>query len=136
MKIDEMTKSLILYALGTFVYAFSVGLLTALVVPVSSYSSLAVPSSGFQLLQNEDIHWAIVGVAIGAALAIGIPGIGASFGMATASAAALGAITERPELFGKSVLYVVFIEAIAIYGFVIAFLLSGYIPSLIELYGI
>jgi len=51
--------------------------------------------------------------------------------MGTASAAALGAITEKPETFGKSILYVVFIEAVAIYGFVIAFLLVGYIPSLV-----
>jgi V/A-type H+-transporting ATPase subunit K len=51
--------------------------------------------------------------------------------MATTSTAALGAITEKPENFGRSILYVVFIEAIAIYGFVIAFLLIGYIPDLI-----
>ncbi|MFW9889242.1 MAG: hypothetical protein ACFFER_13735, partial [Candidatus Thorarchaeota archaeon] len=33
--------------------------------------------------------------------------------------------------FGKSILYVVFIEAGAIYGFVSAFLLIGYVPNLI-----
>ena len=74
---------------------------------------------------------AILGLSIGAGLALGLAGVGAAIGMGTASAAALGAITEKPETFGKSILYVVFIAAVAIYGFVIAFLLVGYIPNLI-----
>jgi len=73
---------------------------------------------------------AILGIAVGAGLAVGLAGVGAALGMGTAAAASLGAITEKPETFGKSILYVVFIEAIAIYGLVIAFLLLGYIPQL------
>jgi len=38
---------------------------------------------------------AILGLAIGAGLVLGLAGIGASLGMGTASAAALGAITEK-----------------------------------------
>ena len=86
---------------------------------------------GFGILQDDGSNLAIIGLALAAAIVLGLTGIGASFGMATASAAALGAITERPENFGKSILYVVFIEAVAIYGFVIAFLLVNYIPLLI-----
>jgi V/A-type H+-transporting ATPase subunit K len=74
---------------------------------------------------------AILGIAVGAGLAVGLAGVGAALGMGTAAAASLGAITEKPETFGKSILYVVLIEAIAIYGLVIAFLLLGYIPQLI-----
>lgn len=91
----------------------------------------APPSHGFEMLQTGDNSMAILGLAIGAGLVLGLAGIGASLGMGTASAAALGAITEKPENFGKSILYVVFIEAVAIYGFVIAFLLVGYIGELI-----
>jgi len=95
-------------------------------------SALATPTnSGFQLLQTGGENAiAIMGIAIGAGLALGLAGIGAGLGMGTASAAALGAITEKPETFGKSILYVVFIEAVAIYGFVIAFLLVGNISLL------
>jgi V/A-type H+-transporting ATPase subunit K len=78
-----------------------------------------------------DAGLGVLGLALGAGIALGLAGLGASLGMGTASAAALGAITEKPETFGKSILYVVFIEAVAIYGFVIAFLLIGYIPSVL-----
>jgi len=95
--------------------------------------ALGVPvDNGFVPAQIADGNgWAILGLGIGAGLALGLAGIGAGLGMGTASAAALGAITEKPETFGKSILYVVFIEAVAIYGFVIAFLLVGLIGNLL-----
>jgi len=60
---------------------------------------------------------------IGVGLAIGLAGLGAGVGMGTASAAAIGAMAEKPEMFSKSLIYIVFIEAIAIYGLVIAFMI-------------
>ena len=64
-------------------------------------------------------------IALGAGLAVGISGIGAALGLGTAASAAAAAITERPESFGKLLVLLALIEAIAIYGFVIAFVLSG-----------
>ena len=60
---------------------------------------------------------------IGAGLAIGLAGLGAGTGMGTAGAAAIGALAEKPEVFSKTLIYIVFIEAIAIYGLVIAFMI-------------
>lgn len=60
---------------------------------------------------------------LGAGLAIGLAGCGAGIGLGTASAAAIGAIAERPEVFARTLIYVVFTEAIAIYGLVISFMI-------------
>jgi V/A-type H+-transporting ATPase subunit K len=60
---------------------------------------------------------------IGAGLAIGLAGLGAGLGMGTASAAAIGAVAEKPEVFARTLIYIVFIEAIAIYGLVVAFMI-------------
>ena len=131
MRFDKEITSLVLIGLSIVVTV-----LAAVAVGMTDGSSVmralaAPPSHGFEMLQTGDNSMAILGLAIGAGLVLGLAGIGASLGMGTASAAALGAITEKPENFGKSILYVVFIEAVAIYGFVIAFLLVGYIPLLI-----
>ena len=75
--------------------------------------------------QEEEITHLGGDFAIGAGLAIGLAGLGAGVGMGTASAAAIGAITEKPEVFGKSMIFIVMMEAIAIYGLVIAILLFG-----------
>ncbi len=60
---------------------------------------------------------------IGAGLAIGLAGLGSAVGMGTASAAAIGAISENEELFGTSLIFIVLIEAVAIYGLLISLLL-------------
>ena len=60
---------------------------------------------------------------IGAALAVGIAGVGASIGMGMAGSSAIGAITENPDVFGKAFLFIVLIEAVAIYGLLVAILL-------------
>ena len=67
------------------------------------------------------------GIATGAGLAIGLAGLGAGVGMGTASSAIVGAISEKPEMFGRSFIFVILIEAIAIYGLVISFILIGYL---------
>ena len=134
MKLNWMHKNTILFFIAYVMIACVMGYLAGLFVQSLTVTALGnQPTSGIIPLQTEPVDstdYTILGVAIAAALAIGIPGVGASLGMATTSAAALGAITERPEVFGKTVLYVVLIEAVAIYGFVIAFLLVGYIPDL------
>ena len=132
MRIDKGVASLVMFSLGAVVTALGVFLLTTIDGPTFLSALRIVPSPGFEMLQAlSDAGLAIFGLAVGAGLALGLAGVGAGLGMGTASAAALGAITEKPETFGKSILYVVFIEAVAIYGFVIAFLLLGYIPRLI-----
>jgi V/A-type H+-transporting ATPase subunit K len=132
MRIDKDIASLVMFSLGAVVTALGVFLLTAIDGPTIMNELHVAPKPGLEMLQAlSDAGMAIFGLAVGAGLALGLAGVGAGLGMGTASAAALGAITEKPETFGKSILYVVFIEAVAIYGFVIAFLLLGYIPFLI-----
>lgn len=131
MKIYSLKTSLALLVFSALVMFLSLSALATLIAGAHAISALSVTSDlGFVLLQTDSVL-GIVGLALAAAITMGAAGVGAALGMASTSAAALGAITERPELFGKTVLYVVFIEAVAIYGFVIAFMLVGYIPSLI-----
>ncbi len=64
-------------------------------------------------------------IGLGVGLAMGLVGLGCGYGMAITSSAAIAAITEKPEVFGKTVLYVVFIEAIAIYALIVSIMLTG-----------
>ena len=62
-------------------------------------------------------------MAIAAAGAVGLSGLGAGYAIAAAGSASVGAIAEKPDLFGKTMVYVAFAEAIAIYGLLVALLL-------------
>ena len=62
-------------------------------------------------------------VSLAAALATGLATIGAGIAVSSTGAAAIGAIAEKPESFGRSLIFVGLAEGIAIYGLIISFLL-------------
>ena len=58
-----------------------------------------------------------------AALATGLAAFGAAYAVANVGAAAVGALAEKPELFGRVVILVGLAEGIAIYGVIISVLI-------------
>ncbi|HEY6311082.1 MAG TPA: ATP synthase subunit C [Streptosporangiaceae bacterium] len=62
---------------------------------------------------------------LGAAIAVAGSTIGAGIAVAYAGAAALAAMSERPEMFGRAMVIVGLAEGIAIYGLIIGILLIG-----------
>ena len=62
---------------------------------------------------------------IAAAIAVAGSSIGAAFAVAYTGSAALAAMSERPEIFGRAMVVVGLAEGIAIYGLVVAMILIG-----------
>lgn len=62
---------------------------------------------------------------IAASIAVAGSSIGAAIAVAYTGSAALAAISERPELFGRAMVIVGLAEGIAIYGLIIAVILIG-----------
>jgi V/A-type H+-transporting ATPase subunit K len=61
--------------------------------------------------------------SLAAAIATGLATVGAGIAVSGTGAAAVGAIAEKPESFGRALIFVGLAEGIAIYGLIIAFLL-------------
>ena len=61
--------------------------------------------------------------SIAAAIAVGLGSIGAAYAVSTTGAAAVGAIAEKPEVFGRALIFVGLAEGVAIYGLIIAFII-------------
>jgi V/A-type H+-transporting ATPase subunit K len=59
---------------------------------------------------------------LAAALSTGLACIGAGIAVAASGAAAVGATAEKPESFGRALIFVGLSEGIAIYGLIISFL--------------
>ncbi len=59
---------------------------------------------------------------IGAALAVGLAGIGGGIAVAGGAPAAIGATAEDPKSFGKSIIFVALGEGFGLYGLLIAIL--------------
>jgi V/A-type H+-transporting ATPase subunit K len=75
------------------------------------------------LAQQDD---GIGGMALlAAAIAVAGASIGAAIAVAYTGAAAIAAMSERPEMFGRVMVIVGLAEGIAIYGLIIAIILIG-----------
>ncbi len=64
-------------------------------------------------------------IAIGAGLAIGLGAIGAALAEKEIGAAAIGAMAEKDEFFGKGLLMTVIPETLVIFSLVIAIMILG-----------
>jgi V/A-type H+/Na+-transporting ATPase subunit K len=62
---------------------------------------------------------------IAASIAVAASTIGAGIAVAYTGAAALAAISEKPEMFGRAMVVVGLAEGIAIYGLIVAVILIG-----------
>lgn len=85
--------------------------MAALSAPVAAQTPSTSSSSGDKFL--------------GAAIAFGLAALGAGLGVGTSGSAAIAAVTEKAEVRTSALIFVVLAEAIAIYGFVIAFVILG-----------
>jgi V/A-type H+-transporting ATPase subunit K len=62
---------------------------------------------------------------IGAGLSTGLASMGAGIGVGIAGAAGIGAISEKPEMLGRTLIYVGLAEGVAIYGLIISIMILG-----------
>lgn len=62
---------------------------------------------------------------LAAAIAVGLGSLGAAYAVSATGSAAIGAIAEKPEVFGRALIFVGLAEGVAIYGLIIAFMILG-----------
>ena len=98
------------------VLAMMIGVTAISLMAAVAYSQQTSPQQA-QSIPEKGLY------LIGAGIAAGLAAFGAGIGLGTASAAAIGAIAEKPELLGRTLLYIVLIEAIAIYGLAMFFII-------------
>jgi V/A-type H+/Na+-transporting ATPase subunit K len=60
--------------------------------------------------------------SLAAGISTGLAALGAGVGVSGTGAAAIGAIAEKPEALGRSLIFVGLAEGVAVYGLLIAFL--------------
>jgi len=103
---------LMLAALGLLAMALAAGPSSAATVPHAAAAAAAATTTNGSAL-------------IGAAIAVAGSSIGAAIAVAYTGSAALAAISERPELFGRAMVIVGLAEGIAIYGLIVSVILIG-----------
>ncbi|MBP0954749.1 MAG: ATPase [Oscillospiraceae bacterium] len=93
-------------------------LLLAIILPIGSFVSA----------ETTEAASAVIGDSVGlgflaAGLAVGVGSVGCGIAVGNAAPAAIGAVAEEPGSFGKAMIFVALGEGVALYGFLIAFLI-------------
>jgi V/A-type H+/Na+-transporting ATPase subunit K len=84
---------------------------------------LASPSTAMAAgMLQENTPTADIYASLAAGISTGLACVGAGIAVSGTGAAAIGAIAEKPESFGRSLIFVGLGEGIAIYGLIISFL--------------
>ena len=60
-----------------------------------------------------------------AAIAVGASSLGAGIAVALVGSAAMGAMSEKPEMAGRALIFMGLAEGIAIYGLIVAIMILG-----------
>lgn len=102
-------------------FALGIGIIIALPLSASAAgeTSEAVAAAAGNLSVGTGMAY------IAAALSTGLACLGAGVAVASAASAAIGASSENPSMFAKSIIFVALAEGIAIYGMLISFQIVG-----------
>jgi V/A-type H+-transporting ATPase subunit K len=99
---------------------FLVGLVTTLLlIAVGTAKAGEAAAAPIAAVNPQIVAWGLVAAALSTALAA----IGAGYAVARVGSAAVGAIAEKPELFGRALVLVGLAEGIAIYGLIVSILI-------------
>ena len=94
------------------IFAVIVQMTAMVLIPALLYAAEAAKPQGATDLTG----WGYVG----AALAVGLACIGSGYAVSKIGSAGIGAVAEKPELMGKTLVFLGLAEGIAIYGLIIA----------------
>src|SRR5664279_1375834 len=106
----KFTAALVVFALVMGIAA------TALLVATAPALAAAPATTG---AGSEAWSFGLIAAAVSTALAA----LGAGYAVARVGTAAIGALAEKPELFGRLLIFVGLAEGIAIYGLIVSILI-------------
>jgi len=95
------------------------------IIAVMVIGSEQVMAAEDAVTQNREISVGLGLALLGIGLPTGLATIGAGIAVGSVGSASLAVITEKPEMFGRTLIYLGLAEGIAIYGLVMSILLLG-----------
>ena len=113
-------KALARLVTGFNAFNFIIGMMAAGLAMIWLASPSSVLAGGSAQAGGGDPY-----LTLAAALSTGLASIGAGIAVGGSGAAAVGATAEKPESFGRSLIFVGLSEGIAIYGLMISFIILG-----------
>ena len=115
----QTTRVAALWAGAVALCTLAVGVGATLLLLAVPARAAAAAAGSAERLDPQRMPWAF----LGAALSTGLAALAAGYAVGRVGSAAVGAIAEKPELFGRALVLVGLAEGIAIYGLIVSILI-------------
>lgn len=120
-KLAIKTSALLVFALGAVI-------LLSITVKAAEVAKSSAATAGTEKVWSPEAAKVAGTGLLAAAICTGVGCLGAGIAVAYVGAAALGTISERPEVAGRALIFVGLAEGIAIYGLIVAIVILGRLP--------
>lgn len=97
--------------------SFFAVLALGIILPIGGFVNAEVAGTVTDVIGNAGLGY------LAAALSVGLGSIGCGIAVGSAAPAAIGAVAEEPKSFSKSLIFVALGEGVALYGFLISFMI-------------
>ncbi len=97
--------------------SFFAVLALAVVLPIGGFVNAEAAQTVTETIGNAGLGY------LAAALSVGLGSIGCGIAVGSAAPAAIGAVAEEPKSFSKALIFVALGEGVALYGFLISFMI-------------
>ena len=82
-------------------------------------TNLETKDAALRQIEAQETQFAL----LGASIAFGLGALGAGIAISHVGAAAMGAVTEKPQVAGQALIFVALAEGIVVFGFVMALMI-------------
>ena len=89
--------------------------------PNETSTNLETKDAALRQIEAQETQFAL----LAASIAFGLGALGAGIAISHVGAAAMGAVTEKPQVAGQALIFVALAEGIVVFGFVMALMILG-----------
>jgi V/A-type H+-transporting ATPase subunit K len=125
MKATTAAKKVARAKLAAFMLLFAAAITLSFILAVHPHMILAQQE---KVVPEQPVQAPTPARGVGflaAAISSGLSVLAAGYAVAKTGVAAMGAVAEKPELIGRSLIYVGLAEGLAIYGLIVAIIILG-----------
>lgn len=108
-----------------FINRIKLSFLITLVLLLLSAFVFTPPLFAAENMEGARTDWTVAAVCFAAALAFGLGALGAGMAISKVGSAAMGAISERPELATSALIFIALAEGLVVFGFITAIMILG-----------